>query len=57
MTIYVTQAIINETTCEIKSYTELSEGEYGKGFAKDENGNEFLICGDISEILSIELIN
>jgi hypothetical protein len=55
-TIYITQALINETTCEIRSYTEVMEGETWRGFAEDENGNPFVVEGEVSEIFSSEIL-
>ena len=52
--LYVTQALIDGTTCEIVTTYKSREGDFTTGTATDENGNKFLIRGEITEIFEQE---
>ena len=52
--LYLTPALIDGTTCEIVTTYKSREGDFAAGIAKDENGNKFLIRGEITEIFEQE---
>ena len=48
--LYLTKALIDGTRCEIVTIYKSKEGDFAAGTTKDENGNMFVILGEITEI-------